>query len=478
MKIYSYKLPEWDEEVKDRLRGIHGGIWNREGDKNLGVRGGAVGHPGVEVMMSRLKEQGWDWQGMRQDCQRFVKECVTCQKMKAVHRCVKTHPFTLSVHGIMDRMVVDTIGPLPADRWGNKYILTIVDSFSRWVELYALKNPTAEEAAQCLLQHIGRFGVPLQIQSDQGSQFVNELIERLVEGVGTEFIKSLAYSKEENGLCERMNKEVVRHLRTIVFDQNIKGMWSQSLPLVQRLLNTAKRKALGKLSSTEVMFGNNISLDRGIFLPLVEIEDPKWLGKTTRFSEWVDRMMCLQGLIIQRAKEAQKKHDDFEIQKRLEKREHEEHEVFEVEEFVLVTYPVQRESKLHAELRGPFRVVNISGNKASIQSLLTLKLEDVHITRLRKFHMGDIDPLEVAKRDKDEWTIDRVIRHNGYLNLKKTLDFWVKFEGLPDSINLWLPYSELRDNPKMHEYLYACDLGWLVPVEHRQAGRNHQRNQR
>jgi transposase InsO family protein len=140
-----------------------------------------------------------------------------------------------------------------------------MDSFSKWVELYPTKSTEAMDAAPKILNFIGRYGCPLQIQSDRGSQFVNELITRLCTLIGTEFITSMAYSKEENGIVERANKEIVRHIRNIVFEENVHTMWADSLPIVQRIMNSAKREDIS-VSPAEIVFGQNINLDRGIFL--------------------------------------------------------------------------------------------------------------------------------------------------------------------------------------------------------------------
>eukprot|EP01039_Chlorochromonas_danica_P019586 gene19586-23732_t len=79
----------------------------------------------------------------------------------------------------MEVLNMDTIGPLKADEEGKEYILVIIDCFSRFVELYPVKSTAAIFCARALLNHIGRYGVPLRIRSDQGSQFVNETINEL-----------------------------------------------------------------------------------------------------------------------------------------------------------------------------------------------------------------------------------------------------------------------------------------------------------
>ena len=63
--------------------------------------------------------------------------------------------------------------------------------------------------------------MPKEILSDNGTQFANHLIDELVKVLNMDQLFTVPYSKEENGIVERSNKEVMRHLRAIIFDKNI-----------------------------------------------------------------------------------------------------------------------------------------------------------------------------------------------------------------------------------------------------------------
>ena len=55
-----------------------------------------------------------------------------------------------------------------------------------------------------------------------------------------------AYSKEENGIVERGNREVMRHLRAMLFDARVNDKWSfEQLPMVQRIMNTVEKTSTG-----------------------------------------------------------------------------------------------------------------------------------------------------------------------------------------------------------------------------------------
>jgi transposase InsO family protein len=84
------------------------------------------------------------------------------------------------------RVNIDTIGPLPPDDEGNKYVIVIIDTFSRYVTLHAGKDASGSEAASAIHKHICTFGIPASILTDNGSQFINEMILRMTDLYGIE----------------------------------------------------------------------------------------------------------------------------------------------------------------------------------------------------------------------------------------------------------------------------------------------------
>jgi transposase InsO family protein len=127
----------------------------------------------------------------------------------------------------MEVLNIDTIGPLSNDSSENCYILVIIDCYTRFVESYPIEDTSATHCAKALLSQVCRYGTPMTIRSDCGTQFVNAVISQLLSLLQIEHELSLAYSKEHNAIVERANKEVMRHLRAIViFDKRVNEAWS------------------------------------------------------------------------------------------------------------------------------------------------------------------------------------------------------------------------------------------------------------
>ena len=102
--------------------------------------------------------------------------------------------------------------------------------------------------------------MPSEITTDNGTQFVNRLIEQFCDLANINADKIHAYSKEENGLVERANKEVFRHLIPMINDKKCKENFSTLLPFSQRIMNTMERDVL-KVSPSQIVFGNSIDHD-------------------------------------------------------------------------------------------------------------------------------------------------------------------------------------------------------------------------
>ena len=162
-----------------------------------------VGHFGLERTLKHFNDRKDLWQFQRQHIRYFIDECACCQKMSMLKIPIHAHGFTTFTYTPMKCLNIDFIGPF----FDKGYILVIVCTFTRWVELYGTTDATALSTAECLQEHFLRFGPPRQLRSDNGPHFIADVIKELLALFGIEQCLTLAYSKEENAIVERLNKE-------------------------------------------------------------------------------------------------------------------------------------------------------------------------------------------------------------------------------------------------------------------------------
>ena len=127
----------------------------------------------------------------------------------------KFPPFSES--SIWSRTHIDFIGPLKEAKNKGKYILLVVDAFSKWPEAFALHSCDAITVAQVLYKEIFiRYGAPSVLISDRGQCFMSNLVKALCALFGVKWNMTTPYHPSSNSACERVNSQINRALRTYV----------------------------------------------------------------------------------------------------------------------------------------------------------------------------------------------------------------------------------------------------------------------
>ena len=114
---------------------------------------------------------------------------------------------------------LDFVGPFKpaATQTGNKYILVATDYCRNWVEEKALRDNTTLSTAKFLYECIWcRYDYPIELVSDQGSYFINEVVKSLIQQYAVVHKRSTMYYPHGNGLAESTNKTLQGILRKIV----------------------------------------------------------------------------------------------------------------------------------------------------------------------------------------------------------------------------------------------------------------------
>ena len=167
-----------------------------------------AGHPGIFKTNELIGQQYW-WPTLLTDVKKYVKGCDTCQQNKAswLPKVNLLHPHSIP-GGPWEDISVDLIGPLLESK-GHNVILTIIDWFSKMIQLI----PTTTEIMALRLAELYQdniwklHGLPQQIMSDRGSQFVAELMKSLCAMLGTKQNLSMAYHPQTDGHVEQSHQE-------------------------------------------------------------------------------------------------------------------------------------------------------------------------------------------------------------------------------------------------------------------------------
>jgi transposase InsO family protein len=420
------------------------------------VHNSIAGHFGVEKTMSRLRELNVKEPHMRSMVRTLIRQCTHCQLAGLQRDTTKADLFHTSTTHPMARLNVDTIGPFKKDDKGNEYILVIIDTFTRWVELFPIQSTHGKDAAFCIYDHIARFGIPNQFLSDNGSQFMNDMVQTLIAMMGIESLTTIPYSKEENAIVERANKEVNRHLGALVMEESLQHRWSSFLPLVRRIINSSKHSITG-YTPAEMLFGKQIDLDKGVFLPRDEIPDDINIDINEWITEHVRAQKTIHDTAVRTQNQINKENMFQRIHTQSLQRNPTQAEI-QIGDYVLLERP-QGAGKLEYKMEGPFEVIDKAREEATVRSLTGhRRTRRVRFDKVSKFKYDNmkIDPKNIALKNDKEYNVDEIVRYVGDLKKPNTLKFEVKWEGYPNSEDNTLePIHHLRKNSIFIDYCKA-----------------------
>jgi len=173
--------------------------WLRE------AHGSHKGHMGYEATVRNLFDlksfRGAALRGgipKEMECyiKQWLRQCDACQKMSVRRTVIQAEHFTCSTYRPMQCVAIDYIEKLTPDRWGNDMIIVIIDFFSRFVVLYAVQSTRAKIFVDTFIKWIALFGEPEEVLSDQGSQFLSNLVQGFYEATNTKCIITTPNSKQ------------------------------------------------------------------------------------------------------------------------------------------------------------------------------------------------------------------------------------------------------------------------------------------
>ena len=203
----------------------------------------------------KLVSSKFVWAGMRKQIREWCRTCLPCQTSK-IGRHVRSPPSVLppaerrfgSIH-------VDLVGPLPESR-GCKYLLTIVDRFSRWPEVYPLKDISSTTCCSAFINEwLPRFGIPDTVVTDRGAQFVGGAWKDLMSSLGITSFSTTSYHPQCNGLVERMHRQLKGAIRARLSGTN----WRSFLPLVLLGLRSAWHSG-PEAAPAQLLYGSMLRL--------------------------------------------------------------------------------------------------------------------------------------------------------------------------------------------------------------------------
>lgn len=299
-------------------------------------------HVSAEKTMDLILKHFW-FPGLRQFVTKYIAHCLVCISKKRVPRAPHQHitswekpetPFS-TVH-------LDALGPLPESN-GHKFVLLIVDAFSKFTLLYPMFRQDAAELKRAVSNAISLFGTPKLLVADRGRMFESADFVSWIQELGCDIHYITPEMHHSNGQVERYVRTVLNMIRIEV---NHKGAsWSEVLWKMQLVLNITKQKTT-QASALNLLIGTDATT------PVIRslIRDVAVEGSQPNREAW--REMC-RTRSSELLKRNQKQQDSYANRQRRPPR------VFKVNDLVFVIKYSQSTGKLDPGMRGPYRVLKV-----------------------------------------------------------------------------------------------------------------------
>lgn len=210
-------------------------------------------HPGVTKTLSVIRSCFW-WGTMLRDVTEFIKACRVCCQAKPSRRPPSGLLRPLPVpHRPWSHISMDFVTGLPSSN-NHSVLLTVVDRFSKMSHLIPLRKlPSSKELGGILAREVFRLhGLPTDIVSDRGPQFVSRFWKEFCGLLGITVSLSSGFHPQTDGQTERINQEVETKLRMLC--EHDPSSWSQNLPWVEYALNSLPSNSTG-LSPFYTVYG-------------------------------------------------------------------------------------------------------------------------------------------------------------------------------------------------------------------------------
>jgi len=192
----------------------------------------------------------------------------------------------------LERVAMDILGPLPPTRQGNRYILVIMDYFTKWPEAYALPNQEAGVVAQAFVEgFVCRHGIPEELHTDQGGNFESELLKEVCSLLSIRKTHTTPQRPQSDGMVERFNRTIIQQLA--VFTADCQDDWYEHLPYLLMADRTSQHGATA-CSPALLMYGRELRAPVDLLCgPIAECPDgPPGKGYARQLEEGMERVQC------------------------------------------------------------------------------------------------------------------------------------------------------------------------------------------
>lgn len=200
------------------------------------------GHPGQKRLHAKIAANFY-WKNMRTDIAKYVNACHKCRTNKPKNANKEALFLTPTPQQPFEKLVIDTVGPLPKSINGNLYVLTTICDLTKFIVCIPIPNKEARTIADALLKNIILVYGPMKtILTDKGTEYLNSTLKELCALFNINKDHSTPYRHETLGSIERSHRSLNEYLRSYLEEAN--ADWETNLKFFSYCYNTTPNTTL------------------------------------------------------------------------------------------------------------------------------------------------------------------------------------------------------------------------------------------
>ena len=322
-----------------------------------------LGHNGTARTYMLLKRTYY-WKGMKTDISNYVKQCKICQKQNILPVKYVSGHFSAPM-APMEFISMDLIGDFTPSSKGNKYALTVICMLTGYTFCIPIPSKKASDVITAYIDNVySKFGGSKKILSDNGTEFKNQLFEKIAKELGVEFkCYTAPYHPQSNGRIEGfhhfLKSCMTKHISTTM-------EWDQVVHLATAAYNFFPNEH-SKESPFFLMFG------RDPRVPLNTLLTPKirYMGTEENILS-LEALQRIYHLVAENLKIAKE---------RLHKNQQAYPTKLKTEDMVMIK--THAEGQFQPIYKGYYRIVSFKGNQVQVIPVEGGKPHFVHITDVK-----------------------------------------------------------------------------------------------
>jgi hypothetical protein len=319
------------------------------------------------------------WPNCSKDTKCFTSSCDICQRTVKKGSCTRV---LMQIGKLADRpfehISCDLVGEIiPSSKAGHRWILTIIDNCTRYVEAIPLKKIDTISVYEALESFMLRMGFCETISTDGGSQFTSDLMEEILKKFKIMHIRCSPYNAKACGQIERFNQTFKKCLLRLCHERV--QDWHLFIPPCLMAIRETTNSSTG-FSSNELVFGRTLKGPMQILKQLMTKEEITPQVKTTYqyVLDLRDKIQSTCDLVKEELRKSQLKNKIY-FDRRAK------HRSLKIGDLVLLLLPL-KENKMEMHWQGPFPVTKKVGLYDYQIKMASEKLKVFHINMLKLYN--------------------------------------------------------------------------------------------